>query len=486
MHDSERRLEVTYEDSSTKQCSTFFLEATRPGYYAAARYVARRQARTGKPVLTKNILGFVDRQKRKYGGLPKSQRRDLGVATLPSTFYSWWAEGDFVDPDMKYWIVTDVSDKELEKATAERILEDVFQKQTSGGRNMYWLGNKPQVKIIPSEQDKGGSVKQIWGGGARNHNRPLEDFFQRCGIPLMMLEGEPSHPFGMLPGGDSPISVELSQEPFVAPKEVRDFYRDVLAKQSDQAKREGSVLFNGKLVRVSEFVPGRDEANHLRYLRLVVQQTDYYTFISSNYAWGILKSDVERQLREQEMQNPMSLRTSQLANPLSVSMSVICRDEHKYWVIVQERNVEKTFHCKRKFQCSAAGMVSWTRDWYLNSIDVFAAARNEIKEELGLTVAAESISFSGLLRDMNSLEVGLVGEVVIDEMPEKVLKLRADSFETVRFYACELTPDGYVSWIRDHGRISEWVPLGVGAIACSLLKRFPAAAVETAFAKIDS
>jgi len=147
-NDSLRRLEVTYEDSSTKECSTYFLEATRPGYYDAARYVARRQVRTRKPVPTKSIIAFVDRQKRKYETYSKSQLRNRGIATSSSTFYSWWGEGDFVDPAMGLWTVTDASGKKLEKTTAGSMLEDVFQKQTSATGNKYWLGNIARVEII--------------------------------------------------------------------------------------------------------------------------------------------------------------------------------------------------------------------------------------------------------------------------------------------------------------------------------------------------
>jgi hypothetical protein len=313
----------------------------------------------------------------------------------------------------------------------------------------------------------------------------IEDFFDRCGLPLLPLEGDAKYDYRISEMGEIPIRLDLvTDKKYSAPKRWRKIFNEVLAKQLEAAGAEGNVLFNGDLVRLREFRPLRDERINARFIRLDVEPTDYYTFISSNHAWPQLDMSHAEELRKMECGIMHNLKSSILANALTVSVSVIVKHEGKEWVLIQERNIEKVFHCKQRFQCSAAGMVSAHRDQRSHGIDVFATAKNELEEELGVAFREDQIRFLGLLRETRNYEVGLVAEIFVSMDPNKLLKPRADSFEVIRVRACEFTPEAYARFIRTNGGISNFVPLGVGAIVYSLLKRFPAERIEASMSSV--
>jgi hypothetical protein len=161
-----------------------------------------------------------------------------------------------------------------------------------------------------------------------------------------------------------------------------------------------------------------------------------------------------------------------LANPLTVSISLIIRDGGKEWLVIQMRNRDKTFHGKQDFQCAAAGMVSLSRDSHSGVLNVFSAACNELREETGLWVREDQVHFTALLRETSLREIGLVGEVVLDGSVESVLGPRADSFETGGFLTCEATPEAFGAFLRANLPRERFSPLGAGAIFFSLLRRY--------------
>jgi hypothetical protein len=177
-------------------------------------------------------------------------------------------------------------------------------------------------------------------------------------------------------------------------------------------------------------------------------------------------------LRALESSNLSNLRNSVLANPLTVSISLIIRDGGKEWLVIQIRNRDKTFHGKQDFQCAAGGMVSLSRDSQSGVLSVFSAACNELREETGLWVREDQVQFTALLRETNLREIGLVGEVVLDGSINSVLGPRADSFETSGFLTCEATPEAFGAFLRENGPRERFSPLGAGAIFFSLLRRY--------------
>jgi hypothetical protein len=314
----------------------------------------------------------------------------------------------------------------------------------------------------------------------------VADFFQRCGLPVVPLEGDGRYDYRISPASGVPIMVDAPPPRlFVPPEPWAARFKRVLPAQLARAEKNGLVIFNGQLIRVRDYIPVRDEETRTRYIRLEVEATDYYTFVSSNYARELLPAKQARELWEAESKNFRDLRNSRLANPLTVSVAVIARHLGREWILIQERNVAKTFHAGRSFHASCAGMVNPQRDRRASGVDVFAAARNELVEELGLSVHADDLSVLALVRETEFGEVGLVAEVSVDGDPNLLLKPAADSFETTRVLACELTPRAVHEFIRERGGVSAFSGLGLATIIFSLLKRFPPNLIERHFGAPD-
>jgi hypothetical protein len=310
----------------------------------------------------------------------------------------------------------------------------------------------------------------------------VEDFFQRCGLPIVPLEGDGRYDYRISSTAGPPIMVDApSQRLFVPPPPWTERFQRVLSAQINKAKEQGLVLYNSNLLRVRDYIPVREEETRTRYIRLEVELTDYYTFVSSNYASEFLPPEEAQELWEAERKSFRDLRKSRLANPLTMSVAVIALHLGREWILIQQRNVSKTFHASRSFHASCAGMVSPTRDRRASGIDVFATAKNELMEELGLSVQDDDLSVLALVRETEFGELGFVAEVSLDGDPNLLLKPAADSFETTRVLLCELTPRAVYGFIKEHGGLEAFSALGIATIVFALLKRFPPNQIESAF-----
>lgn len=310
----------------------------------------------------------------------------------------------------------------------------------------------------------------------------LRDFMQRCGFPLIVLEGDGRYGYSLpTQYGERPIYVGVADEKFMVPEPWRSEFARVRQRQLDYALTSGSVLFNGELVRMLDYVPLRDERLGTRGIRIDAQLTDYFTFVSSNHCWDYIGPEAAIRLREQEVRDLGNMRTSVLANPLTVSVSLIVRDGGREWMLIQRRNRDKNFHGKQDFTCAAAGMVSASRDRRSGEIDVYATACNELREETGIRVRDEQIVFLGLLRESQLREVGLVSEVAMHGDASKLLGPRPDAFEAKGFVLCEANPEAFAQFLRNNLPVSRFAPLSAGALIFSLLRRFSRERVEAAF-----
>src|SRR5690606_33196582 len=242
-------------------------------------------------------------------------------------------------------------------------------------------------------------------------------------------------------GGERPIYVSMEHSKWQPPEPWRSEFQRVHLRQLEYANSTGAVLFNGDLIRVLDFTPLRDERLGTRGLRLTCQPTDYFTFVSSNHCWDLIGTEAGQRLQAMESQHVTNLRRSVLANPLTVSVSLVIRDAHREWLLVQHRNRDKNFHGKQDFVSAAAGMVSATRDVRSGEIDVYATVCNELREETGVHAREDQVLFLGLLRETSLREIGLVAEVALDGDPHELLGPRADPFESTGFELCEATPE---------------------------------------------
>ncbi|HUW11001.1 MAG TPA: hypothetical protein VM537_14820 [Anaerolineae bacterium] len=321
-----------------------------------------------------------------------------------------------------------------------------------------------------------------FGRDARDNTEVVKDFFERCGLPVYPLEGDGVYAYQVSSRGEIPITVELvTNSKFRPPRLWEDVFHEVLSQKLEQAAAEGSVLFNGDLVRLRDYHPLRDERRRKRFLRLECEPTDYFTFVSSNHCWAIPQA---ARLRKIEMENICELASSSLANPLAVMICVVVQHHRREWVLIQERDTSKCFHGKFPYQCSAGGLVNLYRDMRPQGIDVYSSAANEIEEELGIPVSRRQIAFLGLVREFGELEVSLVGEVQIHADPDELLRLRADTFEAKRVLACDFSPEAVAEFMQRHGGVPCFVPNGIAALVYSLLRRFPTERIVSCFRAI--
>jgi hypothetical protein len=279
---------------------------------------------------------------------------------------------------------------------------------------------------------------------------------------------------------ERPISISREHDRWRPPEPWRSEFERVHLRQVEFANSTGAVLFNGDLIRVLDFTPLRDERQGSRGLRLTCQPTDYFTFAASNHCWDFIGAEAAQRLRAVESRHLGDLRQSVLANPLTVSVSLVIRDAHREWLLIQHRNRDKNFHGKHDFNCAAAGMVSATRDVRSGDIDVFATVCNELREETGVHVREDQVVFLGLLRETSLRDIGLVTEVALDSDPHELLGPRADPFESTGFELCEATPEAFAAFLQRVSPIERFAPLGAGAIIFSLLRRFSRERVESA------
>ena len=308
----------------------------------------------------------------------------------------------------------------------------------------------------------------------------LDDFFDRCQLPFFAIEGDGTHDYDLPEVGRPGVTITWgTKKEFDPPEAWRGPFDEVLRKRIAEADAGGGVLFPGALVRLLDCVPDRDEKTGKRYMNLAVQPTDYFSFIKSNHAFGDLPPDDRKQLREGELRNRLNLRDSALANPLTVDMAVVAEHEGKRWLLIQERNVEKVFHAKYRYQCSAAGMLNADRDKIYRGFDPYKAARNEISEELGFDVREDMVKFLALVRETDYFEVGLVGVVHVHEDPDHLLKPPSDGFEVVNVLKCEFTPEAYAQFIMERGGLESFVRLGLAASVFALIRYFGVERVES-------
>lgn len=310
----------------------------------------------------------------------------------------------------------------------------------------------------------------------------LSDFFQRCEIPIIPLEGDGTYRYELRTQGTSPVRINLvNRDYYRPPAKWAELFSDVSKQQLDFANKNGIVFFNGNLLRVVDFVPERNEKLRTRSLRIDVQPTDYFTFCGSNHCWDWINPTTAQELRLHENSVTQNLRESVLANALSVNISIVCTHEHKDYIVFQERNAKKVFHCRQKFSCAAGGMTSFDRDNRAFGPDLYSTAKNEVQEELGCKITDSAIIFRALVRDTVNFEIAMIGEICLSGNPNELLNPSADRFEFNSLRTCRLTPKDVFRFINDNGGFQSFTPMCLGSFVFTLLGRYSPEDIERVF-----
>ena len=349
------------------------------------------------------------------------------------------------------------------------------------------IRNKPII-IYPNgyslRNDLVAAIKQHLKIAETDNEMASKNFFQRCNIPIISLEGDGNYRYVKPHRGESPIRiVQYENNEFSYPEEWAEKFKTVLEKQKVDAIENGRVFDNNKLLRVMNVRLEIDETNHTRSMQLHVQPTDYFTFTSTNHSWGALNPQDRDKLREEENSHIQDFKRSALANALSVNIFVVRVIDGKGYIYFQQRNTTKVAHAKHRFACTAGGMVSPKRDShaYENKPNLFATAKNEIREELGLNVEENDIIFRALVRDTVNFEVSMLGEICLKDESRPLLNPCADEFEHTGLVGCELSPKAVYSFIKANGGFDNFTPMCLGTLAFVLLSRFSPEAIESEF-----
>jgi len=310
----------------------------------------------------------------------------------------------------------------------------------------------------------------------------LIDFFRRCNIPITPLEGDGSYQYEYKPGSNSSIRIiKVNKTKFVPPPQWIDIFSSISKEQKRFADNNSISFFNGNLWRVVDFTPERNEQLHTRSLLIKVQPTDYYTFTSSNHCWNWLDPSKAKELYSHEIIATQNLRDSFLANALSVNIAIICHFNHTEYILFQERNIDKVFHCRQRFSCAVGGMTSSDRDERALGPNLYSTVKNEVLEEIGLKADENEVIFRALVRDTKNFEIAMLGEIYREINPKGLLNPSADCFEYKTIRGCRLTPHDLYEYIRAHGGFDNFTPMCLGTFIFSLLSRYSAEDIENVF-----
>lgn len=334
--------------------------------------------------------------------------------------------------------------------------------------------------------------------------------FERLGIPAVILEGDGAYEYH---NTKSPQSLQYLWDPSSytlddLPDELAVLCKKVFQERADFANRADKPLYNGRHARVIDYQPLRDDRTGFKGVRLRLQETDYYTFLSTNHAMeSALSSEVSRStLYSAEAISVRNLRNSLLANALTVSANIVVEssDNLKY-LLVQKRNISKVTHSFSTWQCSAAGSVNMPADTSTAfPSPFFSAVVREVKEETGISLQLSEVFFLALIRDTRYFEPALIAQATIEANPKSVLQQIEDSFESEGFELLLLTPESCANFLIRNGReflkrkrkkvsglnerqlvlaaIDDYAATAIAALALTLLHEFGSvSAVEEVF-----
>lgn len=214
----------------------------------------------------------------------------------------------------------------------------------------------------------------------------------------------------------------------------------------------GGVLYNGPLLR---YLRHRVEGG---LLTLEAGPTDYANFFCTNYLhpeWG------ER------------FGQGHFSNPIGVSGTVITADG---WLLQGLRNDRVASHagCIHTF----GGALDLNDRDSQGGFDAFGSIRRELREELGLTEAKiEELVCLGLIRDAQLRQPELVFDVRVRLSRDEVAsRIQPDDPEHAGVVGCEDRPEAVGRFLAGRSNI---VPIGVGALALHVRRRFGESAYRT-------
>lgn len=251
--------------------------------------------------------------------------------------------------------------------------------------------------------------------------------------------------------GVADVKITWDNEKFTLKPEILSFKERLAKKKENEAKKQGSLCFDGQLVRMNSVNGGGKNAN------LSIQRTTFYDYLATNLS---LDEKINgKTIREHCSHDPKNLDDC-LTNPIGVSTLLLSDDN----MMVYVKRSAKVMAYNGFFQNSSAGTMNPEDDFFNGAPSPFANAARELEEELGVSSGKNDYRILGFGRDSIDLHSEVFGVAKTTLKSKEILELSGkDGFENSGIYSIEFSPDKIVPFFKNYANAgrheaADWVP----------------------------
>lgn len=275
---SKERLEVR----TKKHGKIYYLWPKFRNHFYIVESIADTQCDSdNQPVPARQIQLFVEEAKRPPPNMRPYKRGEYSLIRDLDKFYVYWYQRfRWVDKTRpKWWTVTE-KDKKKEVVVSDdktaEILKAVFQHDGTGEEAMYWLGDIPEVQVLPDEVEPMGQTKAKTAQDAKQNWKRLREYCSQ-----------------LVKSSVSRLADKYDSDLFVARQKAKGLFNDFLKSDKNlflilgksgrgktnlichlaETIRVPSLFFSGEMYRVGRFCLERQIEQALRPLLLNNRKT---------------------------------------------------------------------------------------------------------------------------------------------------------------------------------------------------------------------
>ncbi len=239
---------------------------------------------------------------------------------------------------------------------------------------------------------------------------------------------------------------------FDMPGEIVDRYRELLAIRREE--RKGATFENRNMVRLDDYEIGLSDPEDDPYpLTLHVSLTDFETMMVTNRSIYTELSGLGGTVRDFFAGDPTDFRSSPLANPLAVNLSLVTEVDRKIYIGLRGNKVATN---PGNLGVAVSGSANPFLDFVTpGDYSPFLTAQREAYEEVTQPYKPElsEITFFGLARTLGYYFPFLFGEIRLNMTEEKLrMATPRDNWDTVGLISIPFTVDDLGLYIRDRCR----------------------------------
>ena len=249
------------------------------------------------------------------------------------------------------------------------------------------------------------------------------------------------------------IKCKWASDDLVLPIDMQQFKSKFVDLRQKEAETRGAVFVNRRHARIDDYEIGLHGLEESPWpLKLTISETDYFTIQATNASIDeILPGG--RTIREKYATDPNEFKSSVLANPIAVNLSVVTAD-NKIYVSLRGR---KTAVNPGGFAPAVSGTGDPLKDCEQNVgsnslYNPFLTAQREASEEiLAFKPQLQEITFFGLARTLRYQYPFLFGEVRLKGVTSKELESQfpVGEWESEGLVSMPLEVDHVITFTRD-------------------------------------